>query len=252
MIHQTFQIKHQPEIDVRIHAGRVEVLEGSAGVIEVTVDTNDPNFKVQQRGDIVEIASDREARWLFSRPAEVTVRMPPGGRAQIRTASADVIIQVPIDRIDVDSASGEIRVGTVRKAEIKTASGNIRAEEVTEMIRAKSASGDIRVARAHGDADISTASGDVRIDDSDAVVDVSTASGRVQVDRFVGSVINLKSMSGSFEVGMESGTKVELDAASLSGRVNWPPKLEVQPEIKRQVTMKAKSMSGDLTLKRIT
>lgn len=252
MIHQTFSVGDHPEIDVRIQAGRVEVVEGPAGTIEVSVETNDHNFRIQQRGDLVEIASDREARWLFSSPAEVTVTMPPGGRATIRTASADVVVRAPIDRIDVDTASGEIRIHNARKASAKTASGNVRADEIGEAIKAKTASGDVRIVRVNGLADVSTASGDVRIDDADAIVDVSTASGRVQIDRYVGTDLNLKSMSGSFEVGMESGTKVDLDAASLSGRVNWPPKLDNPPPVKRHMTFKAKSMSGDLTIKRIS
>ena len=105
---------------------------------------------------------------------------------------------------------------------------------------------------AHGTVEISTASGDVRIADTDAIIDVATASGRIQIERYVGSDISLKSMSGNFEVGMESGTKVDLDASSLSGRVKWPPKLDVPPEVKREVSFKAKSVSGDLTIKRLS
>lgn len=253
MISETFTVGDRPELDIRVHAGRVEIVPGTAGTISVTVETNDPNFRVTQRGDLIEIASDREARWLLARPAEVTVTMPPeGGQTQIRTATASVVVQCPMDRLDIDAASGEVRAGKVRRVEAKTASSNIRVEEVTETARLRTAAGDVRIERAQGTVDISTASGDIRIDDADAVVDVSTASGRVQVGRFVGSSINLKSMSGSFEVGMETGTKVDLDCTSLSGKVIWPPKVDPPPQVRRQVAIKAKSMSGDLILKRIT
>ena len=157
-----------------------------------------------------------------------------------------------MEKIEADSVSGDIRIRQGRRIYTKTASGNTRVDRVEEVFKGKSASGDLRVGEAHGTVEISTASGDVRIADTDAIIDVATASGRIQIERYVGSDISLKSMSGNFEVGMESGTKVDLDASSLSGRVKWPPKLDVPPEVKREVSFKAKSVSGDLTIKRLS
>lgn len=252
MIHETFTVGDQPEIDVRIHAGRVEVRKGEPGIIEVQVETNDRNFRVQQRGDLVEAHSDREARWIFSSPAEVTISMPPRGRATIRTASADVVVHASTEKLEVDSASGDVRIDTGRRILVKTASGNIRVDAVEEVFKGRSASGDVRIGSAHGNMEISTASGDIRIDDTDAIIDAATASGRIQIDRYVGNEVSMKSMSGGFEIGMEPGTKVDLDASSLSGRVKWPPKPAVPSEIKRETSLRAKSVSGDLTIKRLT
>lgn len=251
MINKTFTVGDHPEIDVRIHSGRVEVLEGAPGTVEVIVDTSDKEFQVGQRGDVIEAHTDREARWLFSSPADVTITMPPGGRALIRTASADVDAKNRFERVEVDSASGDVRIRHAARASVKTASGNIRVQEVDEVFKGKSASGDINLGEAKGTVEISTASGDVRIGSSDAFLEVNTASGRVTIDRYVGSDVSLKSMSGNFEIGLETGTKVDLDASSLSGRVSWPPTLDPPPEMKRHMRFKAKSVSGDLTINRI-
>lgn len=251
MISKTFDVGDHPEIDVRIHAGRVEVIEGEPGRVEVVVETNDKEFQVGQRGDIIEAHADREARWLFSSPAEVSITMPPGGRALIRTASGDVVAKTNFEKAEIDSASGDVRLHSAARAIVKTASGNIRIQKVDESLKAKSASGDVNVEVANGTVEITTASGDVHIGSSDAFVEVNTASGRVRVDRYTGSDIALKSMSGNFEVGLETGTKVALDASSLSGKVTWPPKRDVPPELKREMRMKAKSVSGDLTITRV-
>ncbi len=251
MISKTFSVGDHPEIDVRIPAGRVEVIEGPPGSVEVVVDTNDKDFHVGQRGDVIEAHSDREARWLFSSSADVSITMPPGGRALIRTASADIDAKTDFERAEIDSASGDVRLRRASRAAVKTASGNIRIQTVDESLKAKSASGDIDVEVAGGSVEISTASGDIHIGSSDAFVEVNTASGRVRVDRYVGTDIALKSMSGNFEIGLETGTKVDLDASSLSGKVTWPPKRDVPPELKREMRLKAKSVSGDLTINRI-
>ena len=251
MISKTFTVGDHPEIDVRIHSGRVEVLEGEPGRVEVIVDTNDKEFRVGQRGDVIEAHTDREARWLFSSPADVTITMPPSGRALIRTASADVDAKTRFERIEVDSASGDVRIRQTVRASVKTASGNIRIEKVDEVFKGKSASGDINLGEASGTVEVSTASGDVHIGSSDAFVEVNTASGRVTIGRYVGSDVSLKSMSGNFEIGLETGTKVDVDASSLSGRVIWPPKKDPPPEKKREMRLKAKSVSGDLTINRI-
>lgn len=251
MINKTFTVGDHPEIDVRIHSGRVEVLDGEPGRVAVLVDTNDKAFSVSQRGDIIEAHADREARWLFSSPADVTITLPPGGRALIRTASADVDAKADFERAEVDSASGDIRIRRAARALLKTASGNIRVQRVDETVKAKSASGDINIGEASGTVEISTASGDVHIGSSDAFVEVNTASGRVTIDRYVGSDVSLKSMSGNFEIGLETGTKVDVDISSLSGRITWPSNLDTPPEMKRQMRLKAKSVSGDLTINRI-
>lgn len=251
MITKSYTVGDQPEIDVRIHTGRVEVTDGDPGEVYVNVDTSDKNFTVEQRGDVIEIYSDREARWIFASSAKVAVTMPPGGRASIRTASADVDVLVPMEKVEVDSASGDVRVREAKKTAIKTASGNISVENVGTLIKAKSASGDVTIGEASGAVEVSTASGNVRVGRSDATIDVNTASGRISIEHYTGPEVNTKSMSGNVEIGMEPGTKVDLDASILSGKVKWPPKPAEKSEIKREVSIRVKSVSGDLVINRV-
>ena len=62
--------------------------------------------------------------------------MPPGGTPHPHRIGGRGG-EGSIDRIDVDTASGEIRIHNARKASAKTASGNVRADEIGEAIKAK-------------------------------------------------------------------------------------------------------------------
>ncbi len=240
-----------PDLDIRIQSGRVEVAEGAPGRVSVRVETKDPNFVVQQQGDSIEISSDRDARWMFASSAKVLVEAPPGTEAAIRTASANVDVQAPIRKLEVKTASGEVTISQAEQAVVKTASGNTDVGTIEDALRVTTASGDVNVSVAHGTVVASTASGNVRLADSDAIVELNTVSGNMFIDRFHGPQGNFKSMSGTVNLGVPPGTKMELDVNLLSGRVNLPPKLEVKPEVRRHMTLKVKSVSGDFNLTRV-
>jgi DUF4097 and DUF4098 domain-containing protein YvlB len=251
VIEQTFSVGAEPEIDVRIQSGRVELVEGDPGKVEVRVDTRDPNFVVQQRGDLIEVSPDRDARWMFASSAKVAVTLPPNGRAIVRTASADVDIQVPLRKVEIKTTSGDVTVREAEFAVIKTASGNMGVGRIEDALRSTSASGDLTVREAHGSMVASTASGDIRVGASDATLEINTVSGNVSVDEYRGRQANFKSMSGNIDIGVPTGTKLDLDANLLSGKVNFPPKPSVKPEIKRAMGLKVKSVSGDFNVTRV-
>lgn len=252
MIQEAFTVGGAPEIDVRIQSGRVELVEGETGQVRVEVETKDPNFIVQQRGDLIEVSSDKEARWLSSSSANVVVTLPPRAIATVRTASADIDVQVALRKVEIKTASGEVTVRETETAVIKTASGDIDIGRIGDALRSTTASGDLSVREAQGSMVASTASGDIRIADTDATLDINTVSGKVLVDRYQGPLASFKSMSGNIHLGLPPGTKIDLDANLLSGKVNVPAKAREKPEIKREMTVKVKSVSGDLNITRVT
>ena len=72
------------------------------------------------------------------------------------------------------------------------------------------------------DRKLSTASGSVDLGLARGDVTSSTASGDLDIERYEGTDLDLKSASGSMRVGLPAGTKVALDAQSLSGRIRLP------------------------------
>jgi DUF4097 and DUF4098 domain-containing protein YvlB len=253
VIEKTFSVGDAPEVAVRIQSGRIELVEGRAGEIKATVVTKDPNFVVEQRGDLVDLHTDPESGWVTSKSSRVFLEVPPGADATLRVASAEINCQVMLGRVEIKSASGDIELVGAEKVIVKTASGDVMVDSVTEALRFASASGDLEVRKAlSGSVVASTASGDITIGKTDAVVELNTVSGDATIERFVGRHLNVKSMSGSVDLGIPTGTKVDLDASLMSGRVNLPPPAPESTATGRHIFVKVKSVSGDLTINRLT
>lgn len=251
MIEKEFSVTAQPEVEVRVQAGRVELRQGEPGRVRVSVDTGDPNFVVEQRGDLVVAYGNRNTSWLAQDSAFVIVDLPVGSDASITTASADVDCQPALGRVEVKTASGDIEIHRAATASVKTASGDARIGAITTSVSFASASGALRLTDTEGPANISTASGDVAIAEATATLEVNTASGDVRVDRFTGRQARFRSMSGHVDIGIPSGTQVDLDVTTLSGRLNLPEKTEPAGKTKRRMSINAKLVSGDMTVNRL-
>ncbi|MEE8406371.1 MAG: DUF4097 family beta strand repeat-containing protein [Acidimicrobiia bacterium] len=251
MIEHEFDVGRGAGIDVHIHSGRVEVSTGSDRTISVEVDTDDPGFVVEQRGDLVYVFSDNKTRWSTRGHSNVVIEVPEGADVTIGAASAKIECSGPLGRVEAKTASGEIEIGQAESATIKTASGDASVGTVTGDIKINSASGDARVGECPGKASFAAASGDIHMDVSTGTVNASTASGDITIERFTGRRAVFKSMSGTAIIGVPTGTRLDLDATLLSGKLKLPQPVSDSPPSERQMTIKAKLVSGDLTIRRI-
>ena len=191
--------------------------------------------RIEQRGN--EIVIEVEGKKLFGRGDwDLVVSAPSGARVDARTASADVRGGGRFGDVEVDSASGDVSFAAVDgRLEVNTASGDVNADSVGGDLRANSASGDITIGAAEGDAKVRTASGDIVIR--------SVVQGR----------IDIQSASGDVEVGIRRGSKVFIDASSMSGDMSSdldvtdaPPPESDGPNI----DFRARTMSGDVRVRR--
>lgn len=251
MIHKTFTVDGTPDVEIRIESGRIEILEGSPGVVDVTVDTKLPGFIVEQRGNSILVSSDKNASWLSRGSASVVIGAPPGSDLQIGMASAPVTSNVALGKVDIKSASGDIDLNEVEVLTVKTASGDLDVESVARGLRFTSASGDLRVADHVGGAVVvSTASGDVHIEHADGTIDMTSASGDAYIQVFEGRSAYFKAMSGDIDLGIPDRTSVELDVSTLSGKVRLPDPNPHREPPERQMSVRAKLVSGDFTINR--
>lgn len=251
MIEKTFTIAGKPDIDIRIERGKVEVRKGAEGKVSVSVDTNDPNFVVEQRGSSIIISSERGKGWSSAGSSFVVVDTPPDSDLDVSVATAEVQVDVPLDRVDVKTASGDVDLAGAEILSVKTASGDARVGHIGKALRFTTASGDLFVTgEARGTVAVSTASGDVRIDDCGATVDINSVSGDVFIPRFSGRSGDFKGMSGDVNLGILEGTSLDLDVSLLSGKLYVPEAAETRPEIERHMSVKVKLVSGDLKIER--
>ncbi len=243
MIEQRFVVA-EAALDIVIRSGEIRVDTGEPGTVELTVDTQDPTFDVRQRGDVIVASGERGGR------AYVRARVPAGARLDLTSASGDIKVTVPIDRLEASTASGDIGFDSAVRLQVKTASGSVRGNRVEGEARCVTASGDVAIARLEDRADLSTASGDIGIDHASGDTSCASLSGDIRIDRFDGPSLNAKSMSGSIRLGIPHRTRLDLDANSLSGKIRLPiPSPDPAPP-EREVRVTARLGSGDLLIDR--
>jgi DUF4097 and DUF4098 domain-containing protein YvlB len=245
-----FAVGGGPRVEVRFPSGSLRVRGGSPEEIHVQVrGRRAEDFLLDQRGDTVYV--EFEARGL-SASHEVAIHVPDGTAVEVRTASADVESAADLSDLTVATASGDVLAGDAGgQVDIRTASGDIKVDRAGEWLRVRTASGDVRVARADGGASIVSASGDVTIGAAQENVTVKTASGRVRIGEFDGTTFAAKTVSGDIAVRVPTGRTLHVDLQTLSGNVRIPGEPGVagnRHEPSRQVTVKGKSVSGDIAV----
>lgn len=252
MIQESFEVEGSPDIEVRFEAGRVEVHRGPEGKVDVTVDTNSPGFIVEQRGNSILVSSDKTTSWLSRGSAYVVIAAPAGSDLRVGVASAPITADLPLGKVDIKTASGDIEVERADTLAIKSASGDADIGSVDHSLAFTSASGDLRVRdTCRGNVAISTASGDVRINACEASITANTASGDVYIGRFTGRNASFKGMSGEVTLGIPRRTEIELDASLLSGSLRAPDPERSDEPPERRMSIKVKLVSGDLRFERV-
>lgn len=252
MIDKEFTVDGAPDLEVRFESGRLEIRPGAVDTVKVRVDAKDPGFIVEQRGNSILVSSDKDASWLSRGSASVVIETPEGSNAMVAVASASVNIDAAMGKVEIKSASGDMAIESAENLRVNSASGDLVVGSVDWGLRFTSASGDVRVTdHVGGSVEMSTASGDVYIERTDASIDVKSASGDVLIRSFEGRSANFKSMSGDMDLGIPARTSVDLDVTLLSGRMRLPdPEPRTEPA-ERQMSIRAKAVSGDFTIKRI-
>jgi DUF4097 and DUF4098 domain-containing protein YvlB len=250
---ESFEVGDRAELVVVVASANLVVKEGEPGQVDVVLEGNESaldRFDITHTGDLVSIRVRKEGggRW-FQSSVSITVTLPPGSDADLRTASGDILGSVDAGTLIVATASGDVRFGDVAKrAKIKSASGDIAIGDVNGDFDAASASGDVRVGAVAGDLSVNTASGDLSVGEVGGRVVAKSASGDTSIHRFSGSSLNVKSMSGDVAVGLAPGMSVEANLTTLSGSL----RNEITPsgeEPTKEATLRIKTMSGDITLR---
>jgi putative adhesin len=174
--------------------------------------------------------------------------------------------------LDLSGASTDVRVdGQLGEVSARTASGDLRLQAVGGSLRVKTASGDVFVGAIAGDASVVTVSGDVSVERVDAALNaravsgdvtigtvvgecgVSTTSGDVELKAVISGDVRVQTVSGDVRVGIGRGTRVWIDAASVSGDLESELGLEDGAGAESEgsvVPLRVKTVSGDVAVVR--
>lgn len=249
MIEEEFQVDGTGELDVRFSSGRLHIKEGSPGRIAVTVDGRTADLVLEQSGSIVTIGS-RKSGFLTSSRYQISVEVPVGCDVTANVASADVQTECEIGRLQVNSASGDVRFTKAGDVTARTASGDVHGS-VARYCSFVSASGDLHLDRTIGKTTASTASGDIYVREVEGDFSGSSLSGDINIDRFSGDDLTAKAVSGNVRIGVPAGTAINLDATTRTGSIRLPKPSNDQSEPTGNADVSVSLVSGDLTIKRV-
>jgi len=256
MRRETFETPGPLQLTIRVPSGDIdlETAEGTETVVEVS---GSPELEEEARielhpkrdGHEVSVIIEKRSGLFraFREDCRVRVTSPPGADVEVSTASADVDARGDFGDAQISTASGDVEFEHVGgEAQVNSASGDVKLVNVDGPLSVNTASGDLEVGRLQGEGKVRAASGDIWIDEANASLKVQTASGDVEGD------VVLQTASGDIEVGIKQGSKLWIDAKSMSGETSSELEIGDAPTDGEgpMVEVRATAMSGDIRVKR--
>jgi DUF4097 and DUF4098 domain-containing protein YvlB len=118
-----------------------------------------------------------------------------------------------------------------------------------------SASGDLHVGEVRGDAQIQLVSGDVSVGEAGGSVSANTVSGDQRIRAALEGRVELRAISGDISIGIPRGTRLFVDANTISGSTSSEVELGdapggAGPAEGPLVEVFAKTVSGDVKIER--
>ena len=234
------------DLKVTIPAGRIVVDTVDGGESTIVVDGDErlvEQTTVEQRGDeIVVDFHGKRGFWginisigefsLGAGRLEIRATVPHSSSARLQSASADTTVNGRLAKLETKSASGDVRVP-----------GEIEGEAII-----KSVSGDVRMARVGGDLRAQSVSGDVKVDFVGGSVVAKSVSGDLRIESMRQGHAEVTSISGDVQIGIASGSGVDVDANSVSGDLTSEVALGDSPDSTGggpTVVVRGKTVSGD-------
>jgi hypothetical protein len=213
---QTFETPGQVALHIRLSSGRVRVTtaddprtsvelvskrgRGAEAHEDVIVRADEQNGR-----HVITIEQRDKIRWgpiqiSWGGDLEVLITCPPGSDLDLAGGSTDLDVEGELGEVSAKTASGDIRLQDVRKKlEVKTASGDVWVGTIPEGGTAVTVSGDLEIRRVQGPLSARSVSGDVKI-------------GAIEAGE-----LTLQTVSGDARIGVARGTAVWIDATSVSG-----------------------------------
>jgi hypothetical protein len=268
---QTFDTPGSVSLQIKLPSGRVVVT--TADEPTTTVEIIPLGRRGQDAIDEIEVTMDERAgrhvvrieqrdrfRWgpiqiSWGGDFQCHVTCPPGTDLDLSGASTDVRVDGELGEVSARTASGDIRLQTVADAlQVKTASGDVSVGALGGKGTIATVSGDIGVERNDAPLTARAVSGDITVGTIAAELGVSTTSGDVDLKGVQAGEVRVQTVSGDVRVGVARGTRVWVDAASVSGNLGSELGLEGEEATVESdaevVPLHVKTVSGDVAVVR--
>jgi hypothetical protein len=269
----TYSTPGPVRLNLEIPAGRIDIetaatdethveLEALSGREAVRELVEDARIEVLRRGEGQEVVVEvrlRHGFWIsFDRGPEIRLRVtcPEGADLDVRTKSADVDARGHYGGVEMKSASGDVSVQEASgDVSVKTASGDVQLETVGGRLEVNSASGDLHAGTVGGETDAKLLSGDVYIREAGDSVSANTVSGDQRLETVHKGRMDLRAISGDVSIGVREGSRLFVDANTVSGSTSSEVDLSDAPPQEGGgetplVEVFAKTVSGDVRIER--
>jgi hypothetical protein len=261
-------------LDLEIPVGRIDIetVPGTTTEVELEPLSDDPitrelidNARIEHRTrgeghEVSVLVTQPRGFFLYigRGPAlHLRIRCPENADVEVRTKSADVQARGTFGRFDAKTASGDLHVDEVAgNTRVKSASGDVAIQTARGQAEINTASGDLFIQRAHGPVTAALVSGDIHVTDAASSVSANTVSGDVLLGAVSEGSFELRSISGDIRVGVRRGSRVFVDANTVSGSTSSEFELSDSPQAGGDepqgplVEIFAKTVSGDIGIER--
>lgn len=243
---ETFEVGDTVRIIAATRSGDITVIAGESGSVRLAID-GPADYEIDQVGDVISIDPRRKGRFLGS-SADLALEVPAGASLELSCTSGDIDVQCPAVEVRASVASGDVRLDTVETlCRVNSASGDIKVGAALDA-EVNTASGTVRLGTIGRNLRVNAASGNVHVEEIGESVISKVASSDVRIDRFLGTEVRHKSMSGDFHLGVPPHRTIEMDFSSLSGSLrNKLPEGDGTPS-ERLLSVSVHAVSGDVTL----
>jgi hypothetical protein len=266
-----FDTPGQPRLRIRNPSGliSVEAVETDRTTVELEALRDDDATReaiakatVEQNGNevLIEVGTGAGfgigSSWIsFGRSPQVGVKIvcPVGAELDCSTASADISATGQLGKVQVKTASGDVSAEQVAELRVQSASGDVRAGSVEGEARIQTVSGDVRLGSVTGPANAMLVSGDLAIDEAHSDLSANTVSGDQRIGAIRQGQIKLQSVSGDVRLGVRPGTRLRIDANSTSGDISSEFDVTDRPSEEPSGTearLQIKTVSGDVEITR--
>ena len=270
MTEHHFETPHPVNLYVELGSGRLRVDATDTTQSTVTITGPDADrVAVDLRDDELSVVAPRHhGRFGAADRLDVHVTVPQRSTLATRCGSADLATRgdlagvalrsgsgtVTVERLTepgrIETGSGDVSVADVRgELRVKSGSGAVELGSTAAEVAVSTGSGDVAVGRCAAAAQVKTGSGGFTVSEAHADLTLSTGSGTLLVDTAHRGRITVKSASGSVRLGVPEGVPVWTDLSTVSGRIGstLPAVGEPAPG-QDHVELRASTVSGDIAL----
>lgn len=238
---EQFETPRPLRLEVKVAAGDIHVMTVDGEQSAVSLEGPDKLVdatRIEQAGDRLLIDQRRTSGigWFghWNQPLRVQCRVPHGSSIRIMTASGDATLDGAFHEVEMNSASGELRV----------------TGEIDGDTQVKTVSGDVRLPGVGGDLSVRSVSADVVADSVNGSALVHSVSGDLRLGSLREGKVNVQSVSGDVALGIASGTTIDIDANSASGEMTSEVALSDAPveDGGPSLVIRGNTVSGDFSV----